>query len=202
LHSIGWIPLITNLLWVGAPPAQAPFSGVTPSAQESVSLEPGKRVEREFSGGQSHSYKITAISDQYLHIVVEQRGIDVAVALFTPDGKKIGEAVCAASRKRIGSLSSNTTRMRGALVSMTAKCWPPGWASRSTRCSDAPSGHAINSKSASRAALKESRRERHESSGLSHYEDRDAEWQAEGFVSQAPGPISNQRSLSQKVNHV
>jgi CHAT domain-containing protein/Tfp pilus assembly protein PilF len=32
------------------------------------------------------------ISEQYSHIVVEQRGIDVAVALFTPDGKKISEA--------------------------------------------------------------------------------------------------------------
>ena len=31
------------------------------------------------------------VSGQYLHIVVEQRGIDVAVALFTPDDKKIGE---------------------------------------------------------------------------------------------------------------
>jgi CHAT domain-containing protein/tetratricopeptide (TPR) repeat protein len=65
---------------------------VTPNAQESISLEPGKPVERELSGGQSHSYKITMISGQYSHIVVEQRGIDVAVALFTPDGKKISEA--------------------------------------------------------------------------------------------------------------
>jgi CHAT domain-containing protein len=31
-------------------------------------------------------------SGQYLHVVVVQRGIDVAVALFTPDGKKISEA--------------------------------------------------------------------------------------------------------------
>jgi CHAT domain-containing protein/Tfp pilus assembly protein PilF len=30
-------------------------------------------------------------SGQYLHVVVAQRGIDVAVALFTPDGKKISE---------------------------------------------------------------------------------------------------------------
>src|SRR5262249_57807621 len=104
--------------------------------------------------------------------------------------------------KRIGSLSLNTTRMRGAPGLMIAKCWPPGWASRPTRCSAAPSGHAINLKSASRAASKESRRERHESSGLGHYEDGVAEWQAGGFLSQAPGPISNQRSLSQKVNHV
>ena len=32
------------------------------------------------------------ISGQYLHVGVAQRGIDVAVALFTPDGKKISEA--------------------------------------------------------------------------------------------------------------
>src|SRR5262245_16126808 len=92
-HSIGWIPFMINLLWVGAPPAQASASerDAAPIAQESISLEPDKPIERELSGGQSHSYKITAISGQYLHIVVEQRGIDVAVALFTPDGKKIGE---------------------------------------------------------------------------------------------------------------
>ena len=54
-------------------------------------MEPGKPIERELSGGQSHSYKITMISGQYLQVVVNQRGIDVAVALFTPDGKKISE---------------------------------------------------------------------------------------------------------------
>src|SRR5262245_22553912 len=93
LHSIGRTLLMTNLLWVGASPAQASASelGVAPAAQESISLEPGKPIERELSGGQSHSYKITIISGQYLHMEVEQRGIDVAVALFTPDGKKIGE---------------------------------------------------------------------------------------------------------------
>src|SRR5499426_188720 len=103
LHSIRWTPLMINLLQVGAPaatsprpvaaPAQASGStrGAAPSAQESISLEPGKPIERELSGGQSHSYKITMISGQYLHIVVEQRGIDVAVALFAPVGKKIGE---------------------------------------------------------------------------------------------------------------
>src|SRR5215510_14695962 len=93
LHSIGWTPLMINLLWVGAPTAQASASerGAAPNAQESISLEPGRPVERELSGGQSHSYKITTISGQYLNIVVEQRGIDVAVALFTPDGKKICE---------------------------------------------------------------------------------------------------------------
>jgi CHAT domain-containing protein/tetratricopeptide (TPR) repeat protein len=62
------------------------------SAQGTDSLEPGKPIERELSDGQSHSYKVTMITGQYLHVVVDQRGIDVAVALFAPDGKKISEA--------------------------------------------------------------------------------------------------------------
>jgi hypothetical protein len=94
LHLLGWAPLMSNLLWVVATPAQASASerGAAPSAQESISLEPGKPVERGLSGGGSHSYKITINSGQYLHLVATQRGIDVAVALFTPDGKKISEA--------------------------------------------------------------------------------------------------------------
>src|SRR4029434_2947646 len=104
LHSIRWPPLLINqLIRARAPaaasprlvalPAQAPASehGAAPSAQESISLEPGKPVERELSGGGSHSYKITMISGQYLRAVVGQRGIGGLVALCTPDDKKIGE---------------------------------------------------------------------------------------------------------------
>src|SRR6266508_1072527 len=92
LHSSG-APAAASLR-PGAQPVQAPVSGrgAPQSAQESISLEPGKPVERELSGGQSHSYKIAMVSGQYLHVVVEQRGIDVVVALFAPDGKKIIEA--------------------------------------------------------------------------------------------------------------
>ncbi|HEU0179208.1 MAG TPA: tetratricopeptide repeat protein, partial [Blastocatellia bacterium] len=65
--------------------------GEAPGAQESISLEPGKPVERELSGAQSHFYKITMTSGQYLQVIVSQKGIDARVALFTPDGKKIGD---------------------------------------------------------------------------------------------------------------
>src|SRR5262245_59924280 len=104
LHSTRWTPLMINLLQVGAPaatslwpeaspvPASASERGLRPSAQDSISLEPGKQVERELSGGQSHSYKITMISGQYLQVVGAQLGIDVVVVLFAPDGKKISEA--------------------------------------------------------------------------------------------------------------
>ena len=49
----------------------------------------GKPIERELAGGQSHAYQIALAAGQYLHVVAEQRGIDVVVTLFGPDGKKL-----------------------------------------------------------------------------------------------------------------
>jgi CHAT domain-containing protein/Tfp pilus assembly protein PilF len=90
INLLIWVGLLVSpSLWPSSSLAQA--SGGAQSAQETDSLEPGKPIERELSGGQSHSYKITMISGQYLHVVVDQRGIDVALALFAPDGKKISE---------------------------------------------------------------------------------------------------------------
>jgi len=48
-------------------------------------------IERELSAGQSHSYRVLLNAGQYIHIVVEQRGVDVVVALFAPNGSKITE---------------------------------------------------------------------------------------------------------------
>jgi len=95
--------IINLLIWVGlsVSPSLWPRSALVQasagahsaaqSAQEADSLEPGKPIERELSGGQSHSYKITMISGQYLQVVVDQRGIDVVVVMLAPDGKKISE---------------------------------------------------------------------------------------------------------------
>jgi CHAT domain-containing protein/Tfp pilus assembly protein PilF len=81
-------------LWPSPPPTQASageHSGAQ-GFQESVSLELGKPIERELSGGISHFYKITMTSGQFLRVVVEQQGIDVAITLSTLDGKKIFES--------------------------------------------------------------------------------------------------------------
>jgi hypothetical protein len=94
INLLIWVGLsVSPSLWPGSSLAQAGAGDrkAAQSAQETDSLEPGKPIERELSGGQSHSYKITMISGQYLQVVVDQRGIDVAVALFAPDGKKISE---------------------------------------------------------------------------------------------------------------
>ena len=107
--SQGWVlkttcPIIFMIIllaWVGLraaawpPPGsltrQAGDSARGAVADEELALEPGKPVERELSGGQSHFYKITMDSGQYLQVTVSQQGIDALVALFTPDGKKIVE---------------------------------------------------------------------------------------------------------------
>ena len=59
--------------------------------QDSVvsSLEPGKPIEREITGGETHSYQLTLAAGQYARVAVDQRRINVAVAAFDPDGKKI-----------------------------------------------------------------------------------------------------------------
>jgi CHAT domain-containing protein/tetratricopeptide (TPR) repeat protein len=54
-------------------------------------LELNKPVERELAGGQSHSYRVVLAAGQYLRAVAEQRGVDVVVTLFGPDGKQVVE---------------------------------------------------------------------------------------------------------------
>ena len=68
---------------IETPPAQ--------NDQQTRQLEPGKPIERELTGGQSHSYQITLAAGQYVRLAVDQRGIDVVVRLFGLDGKQIAE---------------------------------------------------------------------------------------------------------------
>jgi CHAT domain-containing protein len=62
------------------------------SQQESQSPErlfPDKPLQRKLAGGEAHLYEIKLTSEQFLRLVVDQRGIDVALTLFEPNGKKI-----------------------------------------------------------------------------------------------------------------
>ncbi|MCI0420171.1 MAG: tetratricopeptide repeat protein, partial [Acidobacteria bacterium] len=59
--------------------------------EKADTLEPGKPIERELTGGQVHSYQISLSAGQYLRVMVEQRGIDVVAALFGPGDQQVGE---------------------------------------------------------------------------------------------------------------
>jgi len=52
-------------------------------------LEPGKSIEREIAGGETHTYQLTLAAGQYARVAIDQRRINLAVAAFDSDGKKI-----------------------------------------------------------------------------------------------------------------
>src|SRR5215467_3134247 len=65
---------------------------VTATAQypNEQSLQPGTPIERQISTGQTHQYSVTLEENQLIELVVEQRGIDVAVTVASPAGKSLG----------------------------------------------------------------------------------------------------------------
>lgn len=54
-----------------------------------IPVEVAKPIERAIAAGEAHSYTLTLTSGQYAHIAVDQRGVDVVVSIFTPDGTKV-----------------------------------------------------------------------------------------------------------------
>jgi erythromycin esterase len=65
--------------------------GQTSTAKEIQHLVSGALVERTMRGGEVHKYEVPLSAGQYLTVVVDQRGIDVVVTAFRPEGAKIGE---------------------------------------------------------------------------------------------------------------
>ena len=63
--------------------------GAVKDAKDIRQIEPGKTIERELAGGESHTYRITLEAGQFLHAEIEQRGIDVIVTLAGPGGEKL-----------------------------------------------------------------------------------------------------------------
>src|SRR5262245_47172236 len=54
-------------------------------------LERGVKIERELKGDDAHAYHITIGAGQYLHLTVDQRGVDVALKMLGPDGSNLIE---------------------------------------------------------------------------------------------------------------
>jgi CHAT domain-containing protein len=67
-------------------------NGSTQDAQaQAQQFEFNKPVERKLSGGETHLYEINLSPDQFLRLLVDQRGVDVTLTLFGPDGAKLRE---------------------------------------------------------------------------------------------------------------
>ncbi|MDQ3818720.1 MAG: hypothetical protein M3362_13720, partial [Acidobacteriota bacterium] len=52
-------------------------------------LQPVEAVERAIAGGETHTYNIRLDARQFVHIVVDPQGIDVALTLYGPGGEKL-----------------------------------------------------------------------------------------------------------------
>jgi hypothetical protein len=54
-------------------------------------LQPGPPIERTLAGAQTHTYSITLEKEQFVHVVVDQHGIDLVIRTFSPSGQKLNE---------------------------------------------------------------------------------------------------------------
>ena len=58
---------------------------------QTQALQLGTPIERQLGPGQAQTFTIALEEDQYVQLVVEQRGIDVVLRVFSPAGKSLGE---------------------------------------------------------------------------------------------------------------
>src|ERR1022692_6841 len=78
--------------WVlaGSLTAQSSSGTADHPQSEATFLEPGKPLERTLQGGEKHIYGIRAETGNFIHFIVDQLGIDVALTLYAPDDKPVG----------------------------------------------------------------------------------------------------------------
>lgn len=62
-----------------------------PPVAPTVALTAGPPTERTLEGGETHGYEIQLAADDFLHLVAEQRGIDLALSFFDPRGRRLLE---------------------------------------------------------------------------------------------------------------
>ncbi len=95
--STNLLSLISVLFLLAVPPNVKPQANSSSPRQAEAevvsipSLELAKPIERQITGGEVHPYNLTLKVDQYVHFDVDQRGIDLAIWIFDPKGKKVSK---------------------------------------------------------------------------------------------------------------
>ena len=88
-HARRALPCLFGLLFLVGLVHGTKTHALSQTVQKSLSLEKGKPIERQLSGGELHTYQLNVTKGQYAKVIVDQKGIDVVVNLFGPDGKLI-----------------------------------------------------------------------------------------------------------------
>jgi erythromycin esterase len=92
--ACGVILLLAVILFGGVRTSAARQTSSAQSAAQSGparKLEMNSPIERELKAEEVHAYEIALEGGQFFRATVEQRGIDVVVRLFAPDGTKLAE---------------------------------------------------------------------------------------------------------------
>lgn len=84
-------------------------------------LEPDKSVEGELKAGSSHSYRVVLTAGQFLHVMVEQRGLDLVVTLRDPNGATLSEMNGLQAQSGMEELSYETPGTGQYVVEVRAK---------------------------------------------------------------------------------
>ncbi|MBX7223277.1 MAG: CHAT domain-containing protein [Blastocatellia bacterium] len=91
--AIGWW---VSLLWLTGAGTSSAVAGslqtpapVVPEPSSRLEILADRPVERELKGGECHRYSLTLSPNSFLHLQVEQKGIDLALILVGPDGKEL-----------------------------------------------------------------------------------------------------------------
>jgi CHAT domain-containing protein len=82
------IAVVVTMIAGGLPSC---FAAIVQPARDALPLALNVPQVRELKGGQAQSYQLALQAEQYFHVVVAQRGVDVVVTLFAPNGKKLSE---------------------------------------------------------------------------------------------------------------
>ena len=83
-RSIKLVLFLGAALWCGA------WTGLTTTAQDAPKQLPALADGRhKLKGGETQSYVVKLDAGQFLHVLIEQQGIDVTVSLFKPDGSQL-----------------------------------------------------------------------------------------------------------------
>ncbi len=64
---------------------------ITISFGQDIDLKQNHLLEKSLTLGEKHTYSITAQADQFIFAAVIQQGIDLTIAVFDPEGEKVGD---------------------------------------------------------------------------------------------------------------
>ena len=70
-------------------PAGTTGLAVALRGQDTIPLERGVAIEGDLSTGESHTYRLSLTTGDFIRVTVEQQGIDVAASLVRPDGRDL-----------------------------------------------------------------------------------------------------------------